>query len=278
MSERSNPYAPDGLPRQLVGRERELDLATEHLDRLAEDGAMPGGPLVFTAPRGVGKTSLLRAIESEALPRGCAVAWVAVAHHQPLLPELARALDDALAEIDLDGSTAVSHRIERFRVELGITPVKAGLELTRAPHPAALAQDGTVAATAGLLRSTSSAVRARGGSGIALLIDEVHELRPEDAAVLWNALQVLAAHPDRTPLTVIAAGLPSAPATLAKAATFAERTRFIDLPLLDSGQSTRALTSPSAELGVPWTDGALRRAAEIARGYPYLLQLIGWAA
>lgn len=278
MSARVNPYAPDGLPRRLVGRDHELGLAAERLHRLADAGSMPGGPLVFTAPRGVGKTSLLRAIEAEAMPGGFAVAWVAVAHHQPLLPELARALDDALTDIDLDGPSGASPRIERFRLEIGVTPVKAGLELTRATPPAALAQEGTVAATAALLRATSSAVRARGGGGIVLLIDEVHELRPADAAVLWNALQVLAAHPERAPLAVFAAGLPSAPAALARAATFAERTSFVELPLLDSGQSTRALTSPAADLGVPWTDGALRRAEEIARGYPYLLQLIGWAA
>ncbi|RIK11596.1 MAG: ATP/GTP-binding protein, partial [Acidobacteria bacterium] len=55
-----NPYTPGDIPRFLAGRDNELARVEVVLDRVV-GGGPAGAPLVFVAPRGLGKTSLLRA-------------------------------------------------------------------------------------------------------------------------------------------------------------------------------------------------------------------------
>ena len=50
-----NPYTPGDIPRFLAGRDNELARVEVVLDRVVEGGPV-GAPLVFVAPRGLGKT------------------------------------------------------------------------------------------------------------------------------------------------------------------------------------------------------------------------------
>ena len=57
----SNPYTPGQVPRILAGRTAEMRRIEGLLARVATYGELGGPLLVFHAPRGIGKTSLLRA-------------------------------------------------------------------------------------------------------------------------------------------------------------------------------------------------------------------------
>jgi len=74
----------------------------------------------------------------------------------------------------------------------------------------------------------------------------------------------------------VGAGLPSLPAQLAEATSYAERLYdYRPVGLLGAADSTAALTGPTTAQGVSWEDDALTAALGIAAGYPYFLQAVG---
>lgn len=269
-----NPYTPGDIPRFLAGRDNELARVEVVLDRVVEGGPA-GAPLVFVAPRGLGKTSLLRAAEDLALPKGYAVAWVPCVKGQPVLADLVSAVERGLEQVGLTPGMALP-RWEKLRLEVGGAGVKAAGEWTR-PAPEE-STPGRVLATQEVLRGAARSVRERGGAGMLLCLDELHAPVVDETGILLNALQALANERDVNPLVVLGAGLPSTPGHLTSAATFAERWDFVTLPSLDAGASVRALVEPAAEAEVGWSPAALGLAESYANGYPYLLQLVGAAA
>lgn len=275
----TNPYTPGQVPRILAGRTAELGLIRDRLARVEAYGELVGPLLVFHAPRGVGKTSLLREAQREAEEHGFVTVWVACVRRQALLPELVERVGRSLelAEV-VTGRAAGGWRAQVQKVSLQVGPpgVKVGAEVSR--PPAAEQPAAPVAAVEDLLGTAAGKVRRRGGSGLAVFVDELHAAMRPDAAVLLNALQNLDGRREDNPLTVIGAGLPSTPEELTKAATFGERTSFVGLRLLDDQGAKHAIVEPARLLGVGWDEDAVAAVERGARGYPYFLQLLAHAA
>lgn len=269
-----NPYTPDATPRMFVGREDELDQVRARLDGVVQYGEM--SPLmVFTAPRGQGKTSLLRRVAEDAQHQGFVTVWVSCVSKARFLPDLVQAVDRSLRRAELTSDRWAS-RLETLTVEVGVPGAKVSTGFrTRGATPEP--QISRVGAVESLLHEAAVAVRGRGGAGVLVLLDELHAPDLTDTAVLLNALQNLSGERAVNPLAVIGAGLPATPEHLTKAATFAERTTFAALPRLGPRASADALIAPAAEVGVPWSTTALAVAEGHADGYPYLLQLFGAA-
>ena len=275
----TNPYTPGQVPRILAGRAPELSLIRDRLARVEAYGELSGPLLVFHAPRGIGKTSLLREAQREAEEHGFVTAWVACARRQPLLPELVDRVGHALEAAEVvtgRGAGGWRAQVQKVSLQVGPPGVQIGAEVSRAPETSR--PPAPVAALEDLLHDAATKVRKRGGSGLALFVDELHAAMRSDAAVLLNALQNLDGRREDNPLTVIGAGLPSTPEELTKAATFGERTSFVGLRLLDDRGSKQALVEPARLLGVSWDDRAVAAVERSARGYPYFLQLLAHAA
>lgn len=114
------------------------------------------------------------------------------------------------------------------------------------------------------------------GIGVLILVDELQESRPAELAAINTAVHSLGQAPVPLPLIFVGAGLPSLPAQLAEATSYAERLfEYRTVGLLDEASSRRALIVPAEHLGVGWDDDGLVVAMAAARGYPYLLQAIG---
>ena len=71
------------------------------------------------------------------------------------------------------------------------------------------------------------------------------------------------------------AGLPNAPEVVANAATFGERSKWVQLGRLADPDSAVALLQPAQDSGVGWDEVARNRVVSDAGGYPYFLQLLG---
>ena len=275
-----NPYTPGQVPRILAGRAPELSRIRDRLARVEAYGELSGPLLVFHAPRGVGKTSLLREAQREAEEHGFVTVWVACARRQSLLPELVNRVGNALEVADVVTGKELGGwraRLQRLSVQVGPPGLQVGAEVSRRPDPAP-EPTAPVAAIEDLLHEAATTVRRRGGAGLAVFVDELHATMRSDAAILLNALQNLDGRREDNPLTVIGAGLPSTPEELTRAATFGERTSFVGLGLLDDRGSKQALVEPARELGVEWDDRAVAAVERTARGYPYFLQLLAHAA
>lgn len=273
----SNPYTPGQVPRILAGRTVEMRRIEGLLARVATYGELGGPLLVFHAPRGIGKTSLLRAGQRRAAESGFVTAWVACSRQRPVLPEIAHSIGRALERADAVPAGAAGNRwrgqLERLTVEVGLPGAKVQAEVGR--REASAVPQAAIGILETLLHDAASAVREHGGAGLLLLLDELHTASADDMSVLLNTLQNLDGERAENPLAAVSAGLPVTPEALTRAATFGERSTFVSLDVLSDDDARAALVQPAAAEGVGWTDAALTAIVAESHGYPYLLQLLG---
>lgn len=280
-----DPYTPGQVPRVLAGRRAELDRIRDQVSRVATFGELGGPMLVFHAPRGLGKTSLLRAAQRQAVELGFVCVWVACSRAQPFLPELVRATERALQRVDLPLESPDHRRwrarLDKISIELGVPGFKVRGDVLTAGESPDREQPSTAAAPIGaledLLHETATLVRGRFGAGLMVFLDELHAAGPDDLSVLLNALQNLDGERDDNPLAVVTAGLPVTPEAITRAATFGERSSFVPLDLLNDEDARSLLTDPAGALDVTWAGDALDLVGAECRGHPYLLQLLGSA-
>lgn len=279
-----DPYTPGEVPRVLIGRETELRRIRDRVSRVATFGEMGGPLLVFHAPRGLGKTSLMRTAQQQAEAVGCVCVWVACSRDRPFLPELAHAVDRALERAGVttdDGQhRRWRDRLERISIELGVpgAKVKGDVNTRRTPSPPEPAGDrAPIGALEDLLHEAGTLARGRFGAGLVVFLDELHAASAEDLGVLLNAAQNLAGERDRHPVAIVTAGLPITPEAITRAATFGERSAFVALDVLSTDDARSLLRVPAEALEVGWTPKALELVTAECRGHPYLLQLLGSA-
>lgn len=277
----TNPYTPGQVPRVLAGRADEQRRIEDRLARVATFGELAGPLLVFHAPRGLGKTSLLRAAQDQSAAMGFVPVWVACSRDTPLLPELVRRFEQALADTDSLPRGAAGGRwrklLERVTLEVGVPGAKVQAQLaTSAPEaPDAGPGAAPIIAVEQVLHEACTLVRKNGGAGILLLVDEVHATTSGELGVLLNVLQNLDGRRSENPLTAVAAGLPVSPEAITRAATFGERSTFVALDTLNPADARALLVAPAEAEGVTWDEPALTLLTDEAHGHPYLLQLFG---
>lgn len=271
-----SPYTPGEAPAVLVGRREQVEAAQADLAVMATYARFLGRVRVDIGSRGVGKTSLLKAVQEAALEVGAVTAWVTARGDESLVASLVAALGTGLRGIDVDLSdrAPLSRRLRSLSLELGVGPAKAGVEL----DVSAPAEPGSSAASAALsayVAEASVAARAKGSAGLCLLIDEIQAAPRADLRTLAYAWQELQNAPDAPAAVVFAAGLPNAPDVLTAAVTFSERFAFRTLERLGERDAAEALEAPADRHRVSWSPALLAAVLARAEGYPYFLQLYG---
>lgn len=271
-----SPYTPGEAPAVLVGRGAQIADAQADLALMATYGRFLGRVRVHVGSRGVGKTSLLKAVRDEATRAGAVVAWVTARGDESLVAALVAALARALDDlgIDVGRRTRLRERLQTLTVELGAGVASAGVEVDVSPARA----PGNGAASAALgdfVSLAAAAARERGSAGLCLVVDEIQAAPREDLRTLayaWQELQQAAPEPAAV---VVAAGLPNTPDVLTAAVTFSERFAFRTLERLAEADATDVLVAPARELDVTWHPELLADVVALAQGYPYFLQLYG---
>ena len=274
----ANPYRPGAgrRPPILAGREQLL-AGYEVIQRKAVERGEGDRGWILNGLRGVGKTVLL----TELLDRASTAGWIAAKAEvgaEPLPISLSRSLVRAMR-------TATGRHPEN-RLKRLLSVFKA-FSLRIEPS-GALALGVDVDPLAGIADSgrfgddLSSLFEILGetardlGIGVLILIDELQEAAPQELAAINMAVHSLGQADPPLPLTFVGAGLPSLPAQLAEATSYAERLYdYRPVGLLDDDGSKDALVLPSLHLDVDWDDDALQMALASAHGYPYFLQAVG---
>jgi len=278
-----NPYRPGAgdVPPVVAGRELELIELHGRLGTAASYGHFPGPPLLFAAPRGLGKTTLLQLARRDAEQGGFVTAFAAADPDTSLLIVLAQSIAEAAATAGLargDRWSRWRERLAALSVEVSLT---GGVKLAAAMNQPAPEQPPDRVAFTRLLGETATLARQEDRPGLAILVDELQEAREQDLRAFAYAAQELAGSPDRPPVVIVGAGLPSLPDRLIAAASFAERFTYAELRILSPAAAAEALIRPAEALRVTWTREAADAVLDAARGYPYLLQLFGstsWSA
>ena len=275
----ANPFRPGAgrRPPVLAGR-GSLIGAFDIVRRRAEERGEGDRSWVLYGLRGVGKTALLNELDATVSSRGWITAKVEATPATPLAVSLASALVKSMR------SATGRHPEPRLRRLLGIfkgftvkvDPATGAFSLGAdiAPLPGAdsgrLSED--LATLFGVLGETSREL----GVGTLILVDELQEATAEELTAVNTAVHALGQGGEPLPVVFVGAGLPSLPAQLAEATSYAERLYdYRPVGLLTTLDATAALTGPTTAQGVSWEDDALDAALGIAAGYPYFLQAIG---
>jgi hypothetical protein len=262
-------------PAVLAGREAEL-AAFDTVIARTELGRSVRGP-VLTGLRGVGKTVLL----NELARRGEARDWIVVQFEvrkdgsagalRTLTQDLAAALKRRQSKLSAAARKALSS-IKGFSLTLDPSgTLSANLQL-----------DGDATTSGDLERDLVALALDVGraaledGIGVLVCVDELQEMDRAPMEALTAAAHATGQR--EVPFIVAAAGLPSLPARLAEAKSYAERLfDYRPLGKLSAATAEQALTLPAAAAGVTWEPAAVAAVLTASDGYPYFLQEFGSA-
>jgi hypothetical protein len=278
-----NPYAPGAgqRPPELAGRDAELDGFEVVLERVAR--SRPERSMVLIGLRGVGKTVLLNAMRSAAVRRGWGTGKLEARPGQSLRRPLAAALHLAVRELahpQDDDVRQVLGVVKAFaqREPTGAKPTKQrwspGIDV-----PAALGRADSGDTEIDLVELLTDVAGLAGdtGHGIAVFIDEMQDIGPDDVSALCAACHEISQQ--GLPLVVVGAGLPHVPAVLSAAKSYSERLfRFARIDRLERAAADVALRVPAREEDADFTDDALAAMYRATGGYPYFVQAYGKVA
>src|SRR5215204_5159611 len=276
-----NPYAPGAgqRPPELAGRDAELQAFDVVLERIAH--GRPERSLVLTGLRGVGKTVLLNQLRSAAIGHGWGTGKIEARPEQSLRRPISSALHMALRELgarhrDQETMEAVLGVLKAFALRDSADAKvrdrwQPGIDV---PAATGRADSGDMEIDLVELLSDAAGLAADIGSGIALFIDEMQDVQPDDVSAICAACHELSQQ--GAPLIVVGAGLPHLPAVLSASKSYSERLfRYLRIDRLDREAADRALLAPAAREEVNFEPAALDALYEAADGYPYFVQAYG---
>ena len=276
-----NPYAPGAgqRPPELAGRDVELTAFDVVLERIAH--GRPERSLVLTGLRGVGKTVLLNQLRSAAIARGWGTGKIEARPDQSLRRPVSSALHMALRELgprhgDQESVAEVLGVLKAFALrDTAEAKVRdrwqPGIDV---PPTSGRADSGDMEIDLVELLSDAAGLAADLGSGIALFIDEMQDVQPDDVSAICAACHELSQQ--GAPLIVVGAGLPHLPAVLSASKSYSERLfRYLRIDRLDREAADRALLAPAGREDVEFEPAALDALYEAADGYPYFVQAYG---
>jgi hypothetical protein len=266
---RINPYTPGAAqrPSVFVGRRRQFGVVDAMADQLEE--GYPAEDYVFTGLRGMGKTVLLKEIGDRFRGRG----WMAGYYETRRSDDPSQAVANILADV-LETFDSVSWLKRLFRQATQIGSLSLELET----HPGGPKSALVIRATedqrdpARDLRVVLTRIGRKAkdeGSGLLLMIDELQQMKLKDIETLLNVSKAI----EDLPVAIIGAGLPTLPAIIARASSYAERFAFEPVDRLSEREAEDAIVLPAKEFQVRYAAEVLERMLGLSERYPYFLQL-----
>lgn len=273
----SNPYAPGAgqRPPELAGRDAQLANFAVTLERSA--AGRPARSVVLIGLRGVGKTVLLNTLRSAAVRAGWGTGKFEARPDQGIRRPLGAALHMALRELAHPDSLSVLSTVKAF-VERDARPGTKSYDRWNsgitAPTTTGRADSGDIEIDLVELLTDVGGLAADSGRGVALFIDELQDLGPNDVSALCAAVHELGQQ--RLPLLVVGAGLPHLPGVLSASKSYSERLfSYARIDRLERADADRALRSPAEDEGASFTVEALDTLYAETGGYPYFVQAYG---
>ena len=255
-----NPFKPGAgrVPPVLAGRSVLLREFRNRLYQARETGE--GARL--SVLRGVGKTALLNRLGRDAAELKLIFIKVEASSSKPLAVALAKELHLALRRVlsSSDRAKALWFRAARVLRSFQGRVVPSGTySFTVDVEPErGVAVSGDLAVDLQELLETIGIAAREANTVIVLAVDELQEASSADLSGLNVALLNLGQGVFPVPVVFVGAGLPSLPAVLADATSYAERLYdYRQIGLLDTAATSDTLTSPARANRVDWEPDAL---------------------
>jgi hypothetical protein len=268
-----NPYAPGAgtPPPELAGRSDVIQDGTIALGRIAS--GRPAQSLILVGLRGVGKTVLLNKLKDVADEQNFKAAIIE-AHEGKTLPELLipslRTILFSLSTIEnakqkaRRGLRALKGFLSGLRVSMG--DIDVGIEAE-----SGLADSGDIESDLPDLITTVGEAAKAGGKPVALFVDELQYLLPEEFSALIMSIHRI--NQRGLPLILVGAGLPQIHGLAGNSKSYAERLfRFPEIGALDPLDAIAAISNPAQAEGASFSPDAIARILELTERYPYFLQ------
>ena len=275
-----NPYAPGAgqRPPELAGRDEQVRAFDVVLERVAR--GRPERSLVLTGLRGVGKTVLLNALRGQAVRKAWGTGKLEARPDQSLRRPLASALHQAVRELAHPEPEQAEHVLGVLRsfAERQAGPDarlrdrwSPGIEV---PAVRGRADSGDVEIDLVELMTDVGGLAADLGKGVAVFLDEMQDVGPDDVSALCAACHEVSQ--SGLPVIVVGAGLPHLPAVLSASKSYSERLfSYQRIDRLSRTEADRALTAPAAEEDAAYDEDALAAMYDATGGYPYFIQAYG---
>lgn len=278
-----NPYAPGAgqRPPALAGRDEQLRAFDVVLERVAR--GRPERSIVLTGLRGVGKTVLLNTLRGSAVRSGWGTGKFEARPDQTLRRPASAALHVAVRELGHPSGDEVDHVLgvlKAFALRDSAPNAKLrerwqpGIDV---PAVAGRADSGDIEIDLVELLTDVGGLAQDVGKGVALFIDEMQDLRPDDVSALCAAFHEISQN--ALPVIVVGAGLPHLPAVLSASKSYSERLfRYSRIDRLDRAAAEAALQMPARDEDAEFAPDALAAMYDATGGYPYFIQAYGKVA
>lgn len=270
-----NPFNPGAgtKPPQLAGRDSQLERARLALARLKAGRTARGQ--MFLGLRGVGKTVLLKSVETTARAEGLLPVAVEVPEDQRLAQCLAPVLRSAL--YDLSRTAKARQLAEKSLAVLGRFAQAFKVNLTTGElsvHPDSvrgIADSGDLETDLPALCIQIAEAAIAAERPVVMLIDELQYLSEPDLRALIVAMHKVAQAD--LPLVLFGAGLPQLAALAGAAKSYAERLfEYPEVGPLDLQGARDAIQLPVQQAGLDIAPDARDLIVARTEGYPYFLQ------
>jgi hypothetical protein len=278
-----NPYAPGAgqRPPELAGRDDQLQAFNVVLERVAR--SRPERSIVLTGLRGVGKTVLLNALRSAAVRAHWGTGKLEARPDQRLRRPISAALHVAVRELGHPQGDEADHVlgvIKSFAQREAAPTARMRDRWSPGIDVAAVsgrADSGDIEIDLVELLTDVGGLAADVGRGVAIFIDEMQDLGPEDVSALCAACHEISQ--SGLPVIVVGAGLPHLPAVLSASKSYSERLfKYSRIDRLDRSAADLALQSPAKGEDAEFDQDALEAMYAATGGYPYFIQAYGKVA
>ena len=273
-----NPYAPGAgtPPPLLAGRDGLIDAWDVVVGRAAAGNSFQ--PIVLSGLRGVGKTVLLLSFRAHARDAGWPIELFEARPGGDLRAQIAEALPPMVRTVNRrwrneERARRIGRVAASFARAVQASLSRSGFRLEIEPEPGVADSGDLETDLTELLVALGEGARDE-GVGAALLIDELHEVPPQQLSALVGAAHRV--NQDRLPVVIGGAGLPPVGRVLSEARSYAERLFSIrPVGALSPVDAREAFARPAFDLGVDFTPGALDRLVALSGGYPFFVQSYG---
>lgn len=266
-----SPYTPGAVSKDVPGREQPLAEIEERLAYLSQLGRLVDRIRVDYAPRGLGKTSMLREAQRRAEAFDLLTLWVTVSRQSSVIAALVAEIERQTKQWDRSGTLARTLEGVSLKLNVGVPGLSGEISWSK---PSGSTQHAARAFEEALVE-TVRLVTLQGKRGIVLFLDEIQDADAEGLAVLFHAWQHLQSERSDLAAAVFADGLPDSKRVITEAVSPSERFHYRSLGPLSDDAVRVALAGSARDHGVTWTDEALDIAVEFCGGYPHSVQLVG---
>jgi Cdc6-like AAA superfamily ATPase len=257
MAENLNPFIPQfgSYPPDLIGRDR---IVENYIKAINSKQGNPLKTSIFVGMRGTGKTALLYDIANHAVQNGFITARVTSSNNM---------LEEIIQLLQINGQHLVTTtKSQVSSINVGGLGFSVGLTFNQTTE-----ENFGFRVKLEMITKRLNAI----GVGVLILVDEVQAVNDNMRTLATTYQNMLG---EGYNISVVMAGLPSKISTVIndKILTFLYRAHRETLGLLDLSIVERELKKIIEKNGKIISTEALHRATIASRGYPYLIQLVGY--